>query len=285
MHLLCATRIPTLGGGVSCFYYTGLKKCPPLMFWFVIDGYQAVEFAESRGATRTCMPNTSSAFREEIKKRAIIMEIGGFRPPVDPIASWFGKVTLALENEKWPQTVDFRPMAALAQINLTELPFRPSRLDDIDFLTVFVDPQKLGKPSASNWCLRSYPKLSDLTALKAPEKIELKIKALPLRPTIVHEDYPKYEDIAHKIPNEIIDSYIEDFENVPGFKLGGWPTLIQSEIFWAPRNEHPANPEFVFQIDSSEKGCWSWGDGGVGYFGRGTTAGHRDEWFLEWQCY
>ncbi|MHC4974852.1 MAG: DUF1963 domain-containing protein, partial [Planctomycetota bacterium] len=75
------------------------------------------------------------------------------------------------------------------------------------------------------------------------------------------------------------------FENTPGFKLGGWPTLIQSEIFWAPWNRHPAAPEYVFQIDSTAKGNWSWGDGGVGYFGRGTAPGKTDEWALAWQCY
>jgi hypothetical protein len=74
-------------------------------------------------------------------------------------------------------------------------------------------------------------------------------------------------------------------DDTPEFKLGGWPTLIQSEIFWAPWNRHPAAPEYVFQIDSTGKGNWSWGDGGVGYFGRGTAPGKTDEWALAWQCY
>lgn len=64
-----------------------------------------------------------------------------------------------------------------------------------------------------------------------------------------------------------------------------WHTLIQSEIYWAPYNQHPAKPEYIFQIDSTEKGNWMWGDNGVGYFGRGTKEGHEDEWTIEWQCY
>lgn len=46
----------------------------------------------------------------------------------------------------------------------------------------------------------------------------------------------------------------ELLSNVAGTTLGGWPTLIQSEVFWGPSNEYPASPEHVFQIDSTEKG-------------------------------
>jgi hypothetical protein len=31
-----------------------------------------------------------------------MMEIGGFRPPENPSASWFGRVNLALPEEQWP---------------------------------------------------------------------------------------------------------------------------------------------------------------------------------------
>ncbi|HEX8776147.1 MAG TPA: hypothetical protein VF735_21435, partial [Pyrinomonadaceae bacterium] len=64
----------------------------------------------------------------------------------------------------------------------------------------------------------------------------------------------------------------------------GWPTLIQSEIYWAPWNKHPANPEYVFQINSEEKANWRWGDAGVGHFGRGTGVA-KNQWALSWQCY
>ena len=60
---------------------------------------------------------------------------------------------------------------------------------------------------------------------------------------------------------------------------------IQSEISWAPWQQHPISPEYVFQIDTSAKANWMWGDNGVGYFGRGTVTGRQDEWALEWQCY
>ncbi len=68
---------------------------------------------------------------------------------------------------------------------------------------------------------------------------------------------------------------------VDGLKVGGWPSLVQGEIFWAPWKDHPAQPEFVFQVDSDEKTGLVWGDGGVLHIGRGTVA--QETWALEWQ--
>lgn len=140
------------------------------------------------------------------------------------------------------------PMHALCQINLTGLPFRPPRLHD-----------------------------SELVPL-AHQDTGSRIKPFPMRSRIIEEDFPCWEDIPIKLPDDLADNYYDLFENVSGLKLGGWPTLIQSEIYWAPWNEHPAAPEYVFQVDSEPKVHWNWGDRGVGYFGRGTAEGKEDEW-------
>ncbi|MEW6304320.1 MAG: DUF1963 domain-containing protein [Verrucomicrobiota bacterium] len=221
----------------------------------------------------------------QLRRRAIVLEIGGFRPPESRAASWFGRVNFALPGESWPMT-DGKPMHALCQINLTTMPFRPPRLDDLDFITVFVGPDNLpvDQPNGSNWCLRAYPEIKRLVPLATLDSGGM-IKPFPMRPKIADADFPMWEDVQVELPQEIADSYYDHFENVRTFKLGGWPTLIQSEIFWAPRNLHPAVPEYVFQIDTTEKGNWMWGDNGVGYFGRGTADGHLNEWVCEWQCY
>ena len=245
------------------------------------DDESLVEDYEEESVTA----DTDGPFRETIKRRAIVMEIGGFRPSTDLKASWFGKVAFGLPDEEWPMINDATPMVPLAQINLTELPFRPPHLEDIEFLTVFIDPGTMGgDDNESSWCVRAYPSAQALVPLLAPKNLETKIKAFPLRPRVIEEDYPVYDDIADDIPEEITDSYQDDFENIPGFKLGGWPSLIQSEIYWPSLADAVAEPQYVFQIDSTEKGCWSWGDGGVGYFGRGTMPGHTHEWFLTSQC-
>lgn len=61
--------------------------------------------------------------------------------------------------------------------------------------------------------------------------------------------------------------------------------LYHSEQYrLGPWNRHPAHPKYVFQIDSEEKAYWAWGEGGIGYFGRGTGEA-RDQWTMDWQCY
>lgn len=234
------------------------------------------------------MAKSLRKLRDKFARRAVVLEIGGFRPPTDPAVSWFGRVNLALPGETWPRS-DNKPMHALCQINLAQLPFRPPRLDDIDFLTLFIGPKELplDEPNGTNWCLRAYRDIGALVPL-TPVKTGGSIKALPMRASILEKDYPCYDDIADDLPDDLLDEMdeFEDvFENANGFKLGGWPSLIQAEIFWAPLNKHPAAPEYAFQIDSTQKGNWMWGDNGVAYFGRGTAKGHKDEWAIAWQCY
>lgn len=223
--------------------------------------------------------------REQLRRRAVLLKIGGFRPPNDPASSWFGRVNFGLPGEVWPM-MNNDPMHALCQINLAEIPFRSPHLRDIDFISIFIGPEELpiDAPNGENWCLRTYKDLTRLIPLAQVDKGS-PIKPFPMRPHLIEEDYPCWEDVPIEVSGEIEERYYDLFENVRGFKLGGWPSLIQSEIFWASWNKHPIDPEYVFQIDTTEKANWMWGDSGVGYFGRGTKEGHTDEWALTWQCY
>jgi uncharacterized protein YwqG len=224
-------------------------------------------------------------FRNKIKRKAIVLDIGGFRPPEDPFCSWFGRVSFCRSDEEWPMQ-DGEPMHALAQINLTDFQFKPKALEGINFIAVFIGPKKLpiDTPNGHNWLIRTYGDISDLIPL---EKIETGswLKEFPMKPRVIEEDYPCWEDVPIRCPDEIDDDFHDLFHNVSGFKFGGWPTLVQAGICWAPWNQHDACPEYVFQIDTTEKGNWMWGDNGVGYFGRGTLDGKEDVWALSWQCY
>ncbi|CAG9296879.1 DUF1963 domain-containing protein [Celerinatantimonas diazotrophica] len=224
-------------------------------------------------------------FREVINRKAIVLDIGGFRPPEDPFFSWFGKVSFCRSGEEWPMQ-DGEPMHALAQINLTDFPFKPKGLEDIEFITIFIGPEELPihASNGNNWQIRTYEKVSDLIPLNQIETGSW-IKSLPMKSRLVEEDYPCWDDVPVECPEEIDDDYYDLFDNVSGFKFGGWPTLLQAEIFWAPWNKHDACPEYIFQIDTTEKGNWMWGDNGVGYFGKGTAEGKENEWALSWQCY
>jgi hypothetical protein len=101
--------------------------------------------------------------RGRLRRRAIVFDVGGFRSPEDPFASWFGRVNVCAAGEAWPET-EGKPMHALCQINLSNLPFRPPRLDDVEMLALFVGPDELpvDTPNGRNWCVRAYPRVADL---------------------------------------------------------------------------------------------------------------------------
>ena len=210
-----------------------------------------------------------------ISRQAIVLDIGGFRPPDDPLTSWFGKVNVALPAESWPES-NGQPMLALCQVNVKELPVMPPHLAGIEMLVVFIGPSELPvhAPNGTNWCLRTYDDVSKLQPLTQPDG-GLKLKPFAMRARIVERDYPCLDD-AESMGVSIDDpeEYQEKYPNIEGFKFGGWPTLIQGPVEWDGDDS-----EFVFQIDSNEKAHWQWGDGGVGYFGR-----RGDEWLLTWQC-
>jgi hypothetical protein len=229
-------------------------------------------------------PAVVESLGEQLRRPAIVMEIGGFRPPEGLGGSWFGRVNLALPGEGWPES-DGKPLHALAQIDLTQLPFRPPHLEDVAMITLFIgDVPPYDTLNGDGWCLRAYPDLAQLAPL-APVDTGSRIKPFPMRPSVIAADHPSWEDVEIELPEEIDADYNELFPTADGFKLGGWPVLVQSEIEWPRGQGQPRAAEYVFQVDSTEKGHWYWGDGGVGYFGRGTAPGERDRWTLAWQCY
>lgn len=230
------------------------------------------------------MDKLISDFRQRIQRSAIVMDLGGFRPSDDPLSSWFGKVLMAQPGELWPEQ-DGKPMLPLAQINLSELPYQPEGLEDIRFITVFIGPDQLpvDEPNGKRWQLRAYSSLSELVPLEQPET-QCLIKPFPLRAREVTEDFPCWEGLPVDCPDELDDDYFDLFENVNGFKFGGWPSLIQGGLSWGYPGQDQQEPEYIFQIDTTEKGNWMWGDHGVGYFGL-KKKGQEREWFLDWQCF
>jgi len=225
------------------------------------------------------------SFRRSIERQAQVMEIGGFRPDLEKSSSWFGKVMLGGDGEQWPMSGD-KPMIALAQVNLKEFPLPVDGLEEYEFISIFMSQTDLPIDTANGegWELRAYTKISELKTIERPS-IKSSIKELPMRVRNTQSDYPCWEDVPMPVPEELDEDYYELFENLGGFKFGGWPTLIQSEIEWSSKSKRIEGPKYIFQIDSSEKANWSWGDNGVGYFGRTPEAGKITSWELDWQCY
>ncbi len=217
------------------------------------------------------------------------MDVGGFRPPEDPFVSWFGKVNLALPGERWPDSAG-QPMHALCQLNLAELPFRPPHLDDLAMITVFIGPSQLpvDQPNGDNCGV--YENISGYfyapALLSSPPGRTRPIKTpFPCVHALWRLTFPSLDDVSEMgidVGDE--EEYGERCHTADGLKLGGWPSLIQSTIYWPSKDEDRISPQYVFQIDTCEKAHWQWGDAGVGYFGRGSADGFKDEWTLTWQC-
>ena len=228
--------------------------------------------------------NVFSILDDHLRK-ASVGEVGGFRPPDNPLCSWFGDVLVCKEGEEWPswkhpvslKTVFLTP---LAQFNLTEAPFVPERLKQFKMITVFIDAEELpfDRLHGEGWVVRAYNSLEDLVPLKRPD-VEFEIKPFPMKWELVENEGPNWED-AWSIADLTEFNYVTDgefhdrYENSEKTKLGGFPALIQGELSFGLE-------KYVFQIGTEEKAGWYWGDGGIGYFGLNDAG----EWLFEWTCY
>mgnify|MGYP000453965509 CR=1 FL=1 len=105
-----------------------------------------------------------------------------------------------------------------------------------------------------------------------------------LKPGLKLMNQSALHSLEEGMEDELWDAFSEQHPTARGVKLGGWPSLVQSEIYWAPQNEHPADPKYVLQIDSLKEARWQWGQDGCAYLGRGTAKGRQNEWAFEWQC-
>jgi hypothetical protein len=216
-----------------------------------------------------------------LARPASLAEVGGFRPPEDPLSSWFGQIRVGLPGESWPLGPEL-PMLPLCQLNLREAPHRPPALDDVDLIAIWVDQQTLPDDEAANgdgWCLRAYPSLGGLVPVEPPPERDRFLEPFPIRWHAI-EDFPDWEDLS--LGGEAITEHNAlGLTASYGTKLGGWPSYVQSSLGWWAAHDD-AGPEYVLQVDSESKSGWAWGHDGVGYFGRGTGE-RRDEWALEWQ--
>ncbi|MDP9311762.1 MAG: YwqG family protein [Chloroflexota bacterium] len=212
---------------------------------------------------------------DRLLRPASLAEVGGFRPPPDPVSSWFGGHFVGAHEEQWP-TSRGKLMLPLLQIRIDELPYVPPGLDGIALLNVFIDAEELpvDTPNGDGWLIRTYPSIDSLHPL-IPPLLTGQVKTFPVRWTLATREAPQRGDVWEILAatgfdqlEHDIELFSERYSRSYGTKVGGWPSYIQGE---------PAvTDEFVFQIGSEAKAHWAWGDAGIGYFYR-TRAG---EWSL-----
>lgn len=215
---------------------------------------------------------------DELRKKlrqSAIAEVGGFRPPEDPKTSWFGK-GVGFESEVLP-IYKGKEMFPLLQINVTELPFVPNELSEIKLLVVFFNQEDLpfDQPHGDGWLIREYKTLEGLVPL--PEiDLSIIVRPFPIKWKLVEDDAPGWETAWNLVDlhpvnndNEADKAFHYEFNRYVCTKVGGFPDEVQ----------HEAKLEnFVFQIGTEDKACWTWVDNGTAYFYKDS----QGNW--SWDC-
>ena len=212
------------------------------------------------------------------------------RAELDPFRSRLGAVTVALPGEPWP-TYEGVPMIGLAQLNLAEVPFVSEPLRDQAFISVFIAEQDDylvlpdDRPNGDGWLVRAYESGSGLVPVVDPPRTPEWLRPHSLAWEAI-DDMPDWDDLSEMVDLDAIEPWlggreVEDVLGSPadGTKLGGWPSLIQSQIQW---HDHPAQPSYCFQIDSDEHVGLNLWDRGVLHIGRGAVDGGT-VWIAETQ--
>ena len=219
---------------------------------------------------------TLDLLRENLRKAALA-KLGGFRPPSDPVTSWFGK-GVGEPGEGLP-IYGGEPLFPLLQIRVSELPYVPSELEDTALLVLFFQTRDypFGKPHGEGWLIREYSSLNELVPL--PDLASLPLKPFPISWTLIEDDTPGWEDAGSIIDasainadEQAVEAFFYDFNRYAQTKVGGYPRDIQYGV---------GIEEFVFQVGSEEKAKWMWVDNGIAYFFKSVTG----EWCWECQFY
>ncbi|WP_155590892.1 DUF1963 domain-containing protein [Lysinibacillus cavernae] len=205
--------------------------------------------------------------RARLAKQATIFQTGGIRPTHDLLESWIGSVGWSLPEEHQP--TGYQPLATLF---LKDLPYVPTALQSFQLVTLFVNEDLFDHLMEDD--LRPYFEIrtySDLEGLVKRDWQHDQIRAFPLIPKLITNDYPLWDGggIPAEIEEEILsleheeeldyfDDIVEDL--YPLHKMGGYPTFCQSGF------DFGEDTPFVFQIASDAKAKLNIVDNGNFYF-------------------
>ena len=210
---------------------------------------------------------TIKHIQAQLAKQATIFQTGGIRPTHELLESWIGYVGWSLPEEHRPS--GFQPLATLF---LKNLPYVPTALKPFQLITLFVHESILDHLMEDD--LSPFFEIRTYTALENLVQREWQhdhIRAFPLQPELISNDYPVWDGggIPAQIEEEILrlehEEQLDYFDDIledlyPLHKIGGYPTYCQSGYDFG---EHTP---FVFQITSDAKAQLNIVDNGNFYF-------------------
>ncbi|MBD5089256.1 MAG: DUF1963 domain-containing protein [Clostridiales bacterium] len=212
---------------------------------------------------------TIEEIKEKLAKKAIIFQTGGSRPTKELLESWIGCVCWKRLEEEIPIDQNGKPMFPIATLFLKDLPYIPDALQGMELITVFMaeDIYDHLRFVEDYFCIRVYENLDKLVVCDWKSEI---MKAFPLVPQLVENDYPTWDGggIPMNIEDEILR--LEDEEDIDYYgdiceeiyrehKIGGYPAFCQPGYWFE-------DYDFVFQISSDEKAQFNIVDNGEFYF-------------------
>lgn len=227
---------------------------------------------------------------DRMVKPAIFGTLGGGAAPAGRIASMWGGDFFGDVGETVPVSSGTgRAMRPLVQIRMDELSEVPACFSGLALLTLWVDVKAVfadDDGAGTGFVIRTYATLDDLVPIGPVTPGSKTLPVLPITWRALVLEQPHWDDIVSQIPASIAESDEEAWffdsryaavteplcETCP-VKLGGWPNWIQNSVW-------PADGEFYFQVDATDKGKFSLGDGGSMYLFR-TPRG----WVSRADCY
>lgn len=232
-------------------------------------------------------------WRDQIIKPASVLNVGGFRPSEEYLASCFGEIRAGRKTEVWP-SYNGKPLIPICQLNLTNAPHLPDILSDIKMFQFFISDDGFWSSDtsvidsseavpASPFFIRTYRKLDRLDPIEMPD-IKTSLKSFEACwENNVAVDYPTHDMMPIDFDSLGIGDYYDqqDIDQIGRTKIGGWPTCIQSDPWWNySANDH--NLTHALTIDTEEKAKCHWGDGGVVNIARSKT--NENLWAVDRQC-
>ncbi len=221
---------------------------------------------------------TVEEIREKLRRKAVIFETGGFQPENTIGVSWIGAIKWKRPEDELPKDKDGVEMLPLAMIFTGNLEYVPEEIRDVVLCNVFISPNIYDHliDMEGYYAVQTY---TTLDGLEPCSWINGEIKAFPLKPQLVEDDFPMWDGgMDADIEDEIcameqrgeID-YYEDIQtqSYSMHKVGGYPAYIQSGG-WTKEYE------FIFQISSDEKAQLNIVDSGSFYFFYSTELGKWD---------
>lgn len=182
-----------------------------------------------------------------------------------PFGSHMGGPFVGTASGAWPQ-VDGNFLEGVLQVNVSELPWVPERLQQFRLIQFFAAWKNWnGTATYENgpWHVCAYKSLNDLVPMVRPFESLMEPKSIQWR--LAEHELPCYPDNLGLVDEELDEDFhaidgwwllMEDkFPTSAGTKIGGWPVSQQAGI--------PNHQAYVIQIESAAK--WQWFAAGVGF--------------------